>query len=165
MPKTINLNHSDTAISGVTTLSLPRSVLNFGADFRVRSDEPQEAIITNLTSPVGKSETFKFGCSDVKNIYQGSSIEANVQSPGKRGVQVLVQLKDCWTITDSVLLTEYTVPVEGHIVLKIPSVDGITSADIETFVGRLTSGLFETGSSDVSRLESIFRGSLLPRDL
>lgn len=165
MPKTINLNHSDTAVPDVSTLSLPRSILNFGHDFRVRSDEPQEAIITNLTSPIGKSETFKFGCSEVKNIYQNTSIDANVQSPSKRGVQVLVQLKDCWTISDSVLLTEYTVPVEGHIVLKIPSVDGITSSDIERFVGRLVSGLFETGSSDDTRIESIFRGSLLPRDI
>lgn len=165
MPKTINLNHCDTAVPDISALSLPRSILNFGADYRVRSDEPKEAVITNLTSPIGKGETFKFGCSDVKNIYQNTPIDASAQSPSKRGVQVLVQLKDCWTISDSVLLTEYTVPVEGHIVLKIPSVDGISSTDIEQFVGRLVSGLFETGSSDGSRIESMFRGSLLPRDV
>lgn len=166
MAKSVVKNYTDTPISGVTSLTLPISVVNFGKDFRVKSDEPGEAILTNLTSPIDRPEKFRFAMSDIKDIYKNSGIDANLYSPSRRGVSVLVQLTDTYSVSDSVD-TKYDValPMEAHLVIKVPSNELITSQMIQDFVGRLTSGLFESGVVNTNRIKSLFRGSLIPTDL
>lgn len=166
MTKSLAQNHTDTAVSGVTSLNLPISVLNYAADFRVKSDEPGEAIITNLTSPIDCPEQLRFCMSDVKDIYKSSGIDASLWAPSKRGVTILTQLTDVWTVTDSTD-SSYRVdlPIEGHLVLKIPANELVTADMIKAFAGRVCSGLFNTGVIDSDRLKSMIRGSLLPKDL
>lgn len=163
MAKSVVKNYTDTPISGVTSLTLPMSVVNFGKDFRVKSDEPGEAILTNLTSPIDRPERFRFAMSDIKDIYKNSGIDANLYSPSRRGVSVLVQLTDTYTVSDSTD-TKYDValPMEAHLVIKVPSNELITSQMIQDFVGRLTNGLFESGVVNTDRIKSLFRGSLIP---
>lgn len=166
MAKSIVLNRTDTAISGSPELTLPRGSVNFGADWRVRSDEPNEVIITNLTSPIDRPEKFRFAMNDIKDIYRNAAIDPTLYASSRRGASVLCQLIDTWTVVDSVDPSyEQVVPVEGHIVLKIPAVDVVTADMIVTFVGRLISGLFATGSMTSDRLKAMFRGSLLPPDM
>lgn len=166
MAKSVVKNYTDTPISGVTSLTLPMSVVNFGKDFRVKSDEPGEAILTNLTSPIDRPEKFRFAMSDIKDIYKNSGIDANLYSPSRRGVSVLVQLTDTYTVSDSTD-TKYDValPMEAHLVIKVPSNELITSQMIQDFVGRLTNGLFESGAVNTNRIKSLFRGSLIPTDM
>lgn len=166
MAKSVVKNYTDTPISGVTSLTLPMSVVNFGKDFRVKSDEPGEAILTNLTSPIDRPEKFRFAMSDIKDIYKNSGIDANLYSPSRRGVSVLVQLTDTYTVSDSTD-TKYDValPMEAHLVIKVPSNELISSQMIQDFVGRLTNGLFESGAVNTNRIKSLFRGSLIPTDL
>lgn len=166
MAKSVVKNYTDTPISGVTSLTLPMSVVNFGKDFRVKSDEPGEAILTNLTSPIDRPERFRFAMSDIKDIYKNSGIDANLYSPSRRGVSVLVQLTDTYTVSDSTD-TKYDValPMEAHLVIKVPSNELITSQMIQDFVGRLTNGLFESGVVNTDRIKSLFRGSLIPTDM
>lgn len=166
MAKSVVKNYTDTPISGVTSLTLPISVVNFGKDFRVKSDEPGEAILTNLTSPIDRPEKFRFAMSDIKDIYKNSGIDANLYSPSRRGVSVLVQLTDTYTVSDSTD-TKYDValPMEAHLVIKVPSNELISSQMIQDFVGRLTNGLFESGAVNTNRIKSLFRGSLIPTDL
>lgn len=166
MAKSVVKNYTDTPINGVTSLTLPISVVNFGKDFRVKSDEPGEAILTNLTSPIDRPEKFRFAMSDIKDIYKNSGIDANLYSPSRRGVSVLVQLTDTYTVSDSTD-TKYDValPMEAHLVIKVPSNELITSQMIQDFVGRLTNGLFESGAVNTNRIKSLFRGSLIPTDL
>lgn len=166
MAKSVVKNYTDTPISGVTSLTLPISVVNFGKDFRVKSDEPGEAILTNLTSPIDRPEKFRFAMSDIKDIYKNSGIDANLYSPSRRGVSVLVQLTDTYTVSDSTD-TNYDValPMEAHLVIKVPSNELISSQMIQDFVGRLTNGLFESGAVNTNRIKSLFRGSLIPTDL
>lgn len=164
--KQFSFNHTDTAISGVTELKLSRGLINFDKDFRVKQDEPSEAIATNLTSPIGKPEAFRWGWSEVGDVYKSSSIDRAMQSPSKRGYQILCQLTDVGSVSDSTDPSfGYDVPLEGHIVLKVPAEAALTESDIMTFIGRLVSGLFETGSENESRLKALLRGSLLPADL
>lgn len=158
---------TDTAISGVSSLNLPRGLVNFGADFRVKSDSPgKEVVITNLTAPLDSPETFRLGYTDIKNIYSGTSIDPNLMSPSKEGISVLVELKDVISVTDSAAPDfRIQLPMSYHLVIKVPKSNYINSSDILTGVGRLASGLFDTGATLATRLDSILRGSLTPTDL
>lgn len=166
MSKAISLNRTDTAVSGVTTLSLPVSVLNYAADWVVKSDEPNEAIAANLTSPIDCVETFRWGMSEIKDMYQGKGINPTVYAPTRRGARVFCQLNDVWTVTDSSDATyRVDLPVEGHIVLKIPAHELVTADQIKAFLGRIVDGMFNTGVITSERISAMVRGSLLPKDL
>lgn len=166
MAKQISYNYTDTAINGVTTLNLARGKVNYGADFRVKSDEPGEAIITNLSSPVVYPERYRFSVTDVKNVYTGSNIEPSLYSPTKTGTSLLVQLTEVWKVTDTVDTSlEVALPVSAHIVIKVPNHELVTPAAVQTLVGRLISGLYETGSESTTRITAMLRGSLKPSDL
>lgn len=166
MAKTVSVNHTDTAIQGVTSLDLARGLVNYGADWKVKQNEPNEIVLTNLTSPITYPERFRVGTSEVSDVYKGSGIDAGLYAPTRRGVSVLCQLTEVWKVADSVDATyEVALPITGHIVLKVPSNESITPAMIESFLGRLVSGLYETGSKTTTRLASILRGSLKPADL
>lgn len=166
MTKQISVNYTDTAIPNVTSLALERGKVNFGADFKVKSDEPGEAIVTNLTSPLVYPERFRFSVSDVSNVYAGSSIEPSLYAPTKRGTSLLVQLTEIWKITDSVDSSlEMALPVSAHIVIKVPNNDLVSPALVEGLVGRLISGLYETGSEQTTRISAMLRGSLKPSDI
>jgi len=166
MAKTVSMNYLDTAISGVTTLPLNRGLVNFGADWRTKSEEPEEVILTNLTSPIAYPERFRFAFSDVKDVYTGVGIDPTLYAPSRRGISLLNQLTEEWTVTDSADASFLQVlPVSAHLVVKIPVNDQITAAMVQTLVARLLSGLFETGSTTTTRLAAMLRGSLTPTDV
>lgn len=166
MAKAVSVNYTDTAISGVIERALARGLINYGADWRVKSEQPEEVILTNLTSPTSYPERIRIGASEVADVYKGSGVEPGLYSPTRRGTSILCQLTEVWKVTDTVDSTyEVALPVTGHIVLKVPNNEQITPAMINTFLGRLVSGLFETGSETTTRLASILRGSLTPADL
>lgn len=168
MTKSLSLNRTDTTVSGVPSLSLPMSVLNFAADFRVKdSDSKKETIITNMTSPIDRPETIRIGVSEIKNVYTGTGIDPSVMSPSKKGVSIVCQIKGTWTVTDSVDASyRVDLPVEAHIVMKIPAHELITADVTKAWVGRMAAGLVEnTGLADSTRLNSLLRGSLLPSDM
>lgn len=166
MAKVITKNYTDTPVSGVTSLTFPRAILNYKADFRVKSNQPGEVILTNLTSPVDRPETIRIGASNIANVYNGSGIEASLAAPTKRGVSVLAQVTDIITVTDSAD-PDYRIdlPVSYHVVIKIPANENLTSALIQEGLGRLVSCMFETGSTTLTRIEALIRGSLVPTDL
>lgn len=166
MAKTLSVNYTDTAIPGVSSLSLNRGLVNYAADFKVKSDEPGEVILTNLTSPVVYPEKIRISVSDVSNVYTGSSIEPSLFSPTKRGTSLLVQLTEVWKVSDTVDPNlEIALPVSAHLVIKVPNHELVTPAAVETLLGRLVSGLYETGSQTTTRLTALLRGSLKPSDI
>lgn len=78
----------------------------------------------------------------------------------------MVQLTEIASITDTVDPSfRVDVPISAHIVLKVPAIEQITEDQLIAVVGRLVSGLFETGKTDSVRLSRLVRGSLLPADL
>lgn len=166
MAKTVNVGYTDTPISGVTSLEFPRGLVNFAADFRKKSTTAQESILTNLTSPVDRPEKFRISYSDVANVYSGTDIDASVYAPSKKGVSVLIQLTEILSVTDSVDATfRVDLPISAHVVLKVPASEYLTSAMVQTFLGRLVSGLYDTGSLTTDRINAILRGSLTPGDV
>lgn len=166
MSKVVNLNHTDSAVSGVSSLSLPISVLNYGADFGVQDGNGAELHLVNNTSPIDCPETIRYAVSDVQNIYKGTTIDPNLFMDTKRGVSLLVQLNQVYNVTDSAVPAYNRVlPIKAHMVLQIP-VDQVVTADmVQALVGRLCSCLFDTGSASSARIGRLLRGSLRPSDL
>lgn len=166
MSKVVSVNYTDTPISGVSSLNFPRGLVNFGADFKKKEDEPKEAMITNLTSPISFPEKFRFGITEIADVYKGAGIEPGMYAPTRRGTQILSQVTETWTVTDSSDATyQVALPVGCHVIVRIPNNENITPAMVQTLVGRAVSGLFETGSLSTSRLAAMLRGSLLPSDI
>ena len=166
MSKTVSYNFTDTAISGVSSLTFPRGLTNFGADWKVKEQEPEEAIITNLTSPLSFPEKMRFCSSEVADVYKGAGIDPSLYAPSRRGVSVLGQVTEVWTVSDSADATyQVALPVSAHLVVKVPQNENITPAMVQMLIGRMISGLFETGKTDTTRLAALLRGSLLPSDL
>lgn len=167
MSKSVSTGYTDTAIDGVSSLTFSRGLVNFDADFRVKSNSPgKEVVLTNLTCPVDRPERFRISYSEIANIYSGSGVDASLLAPTKRGVSVLVQLTEILSVSESTD-ADYRIdlPVSYHLVIKVPANENITSAMIMTGLGRLLSGLFDTGVETTSRLDAILRGSLVPSGL
>lgn len=166
MAKSIVYNRIDTPISGVPSLTLPIGLVNYGADFRVKSNEPGEVVITNLTSPTDRPERFRFAMSDIKDIYRNTGIDPSLYSPSKRGISILGQLTDVWTVVDSADPSyDVALPMEAHIVMKIPASEYLTADMVLAFLGRTVNSLLETGVNNSNRLKALLRGSLLPLDM
>lgn len=166
MSKTINFGYTDTPIPGVTSLELPRGLVNFGADFRIRSEKKDEMILTNITSPIDRPERFRIAWSLVDSIYNGSGIAEANQAPSMRGVNLLVQLTEVASIADSTDPTyRIDVPISAHCVVRIPAVEELTEAHVQAVLGRLVSGFYETGDTATRRIKALLRGSLEPSDI
>lgn len=167
MAKTKSVGYTDTPVSGVSSLTFPRGILNFKEDFRIKENNSgKEIILTNITSPVDRPERIRLAYNDVANIYSGTGIDASITAPTKRGVSILAQVTEVISVTDSTDADyRLDLPVSYHLVIKVPASEFISATDIQTGLGRLLSGLFDTGSTSTSRLEAIIRGSLTPSDL
>lgn len=162
----IRTNYTDTPINGVTTLNFARGLVNYGADFARKEVSADEAVITNLTCPVDCPEKFRIAFSPVADVYKGTGIDPSLYTPTRRGISLLSQVTEVWTLYDDAISTfNASLPVSAHLVLKLPSNEKITVGMVQTLIGRLVSSLFETGSTTNSRLTALLRGSMLPSDL
>ena len=163
MSKQLVLNRTDTAISGVSSLALPLAVLNFPVDFVVKNRSNKEAVLANLTSPLGAVETIRFAVNDVSNVYSGTQIQPTLWATSKHGVSMLVQLNEIFSITDTADTSfRQDLPVSAHIVLKVPDSEFITGDVMKTIIGRLVDAMFDSGVVTSGRLAALARGSLLP---
>lgn len=167
MAKTVDLGVTDTPISGVSSLTFDRGLLNFKEDFRIKSNQNgKEVMLSNITSPIDRGESIRLAYNDINNIYSGTSIDPSVYSPTKRGISVLTQITNTLSVRDSSDPNfRVDLPISAHLVVKVPSSEFINAQQVEVLIGRLLSSLFDTGSTSESRLEAILRGSLLPTEL
>lgn len=164
--KSLKFSFTDTPISGVTTLDFPRGLVNFGTDFAPISEKPTEVVISNVTADRDMPEKFRFQYSNINNIYTNTGIAPSVQAASLRGTNLLVQLTEVASITDSVDASyRVDAPISAHLVLKAPAIEQVTETVLMTVIGRLISGLFETGDEGETRLARLLRGALLPKDI
>jgi hypothetical protein len=168
MAYVVNLNTgTDTPVSGVSSLSLDRAILNFGADWRVKDQTSKdELVLTNLNSPVAYPERGTVICNEITDIYRGKGISPNLVYPDKRGVKLVAKDAGTMTITNSDDST-YSCAVPWSVSLTISTGvhPAITSSNLITMLSRAVSQLFETGSETTTRLEALWRGALEPTDL
>lgn len=172
MSKSATWNFSDTALT-TTILAKAANVLNtavwpnFEADFVKVSDEPTESVVSNTKNPIGRPETFRFGLTDIADIYKNSSIEKSAQSPSKRGKALLVQVNDVLTVTESITGESYDLPLSAHVVFKFPTDAIVTATHLRVMFNRLQQALYDqadlTANGTDKRLSSLMRGSLVPK--
>lgn len=167
MTKQINRGYTDTPISGVSSLNFARGLVNIKQDFRVKSNNNgKEVVMTNITSPIDRPENIRLAYTDVANVYNGTGVEPSAFAPSKRGVSVLAQLTDVLSVTDSAdSAYRVDLPISCHLVVKVPASEFITASEVQIAIGRLLSGLFDTGSTSGARLDAILRGSLVSSEL
>lgn len=153
----------DTAVSGVTAPTLTIPVLNYGTDFRVKTESAKEVILTNTTSPLDQNETVRFGFSEIADIYAKSGLNSDQKSGTLKGVNVLAQINETMKVTDSTnaAFSQY-LPMSAHLVIKVPQSGYITPAIVQTLITRLIATLYENGVSNIS---SLTKGVLVPRQL
>lgn len=167
MAKTMSFGYKDTAISGATAVTLTLPTLNYGADFRVTTDEPKEAVVTNVTSPISQPEKLRWAHQDVSDVYRNTGIDPTMYYQSRRGTQVLCQLTDTAKVTDTAdAAYEALLPLSVHLVIKVPNNDLITPDVVVSEVERLIAALYETtGTTTTTRLAAILRGALMPSSL
>lgn len=137
--------------------------LSYATDFKKASDEPDEAIITNVTgSELTSPENIRFGVSQVTNVYSGTNTDATSQFPSKKGVQVLVEISENYRAINKVTGVEVDLPCKGRLVLRVPNNSAVTPDLIGDLLMRTIAAAFATGKTTSSRVVSLVRGSLLP---
>jgi len=164
MTKQISWGFKDTPVDGVSNLSLSRPVINFSSDFRVKTEKSGEVVLTNLTTPLDRPEQIRIATSDIRDVYANTDIDPSVYAPSKRGVSILTQITDTLSVADDNDADfRVDLPVSAHLVVKVPASEYISADKVEALVARLISTLYETGEDGTTRIDSVLRGSLVPK--
>lgn len=144
------------------TGSWPVAIVPLSGDYRVKTQTPSEIVWTNIKSPLDRPETIRQGFSLVNDIYKGTDIAVAARAASSKGVSILSQVTQVWSVTDSTvpdLLVD--LPVSAHLVIKVPASGDIASADLVALIQKLVGSLYsETVAMDTTKLDALLRGSL-----
>lgn len=167
MARELNVTYKDTTVTGKgETISIAIPALNWGADFRVTVDEPDEVNLKNVTTPLGLDETFRFGNNPIKNVYNGSDIEPATRSQFIVGNKILVAHREKWIVTDSAEPTyQVILPFKSTLTFDVPRDPIVSVDDVEAAVYRTIAGLFDVTETGNTRLRDIILGVLKPTSL
>jgi hypothetical protein len=165
MAITVNPNYTDTTGGATHEIDIPS--VNFGADFRIASSEPDELVLTNLTSPLGFAEVARIQTKPLNDIYANTTVDKALYAASRKGRQIYINLADILRATDSSDASfEMALPLSGSLLVKFPQNPLITQSIIVTFIERMIGLLFETDDVSMSpRIQALIRGSLKPKDL
>lgn len=163
MAKLLNKGPVTTAETALVTSAVG---FDFAGNFSVKSNVPGEAKIVNMTTPIDRPEALRFAYSEVSDVYNNTSIDPSVYASSRKGVQLLVQLTDVYSLTDDVD-PEYRVdlPVSAHLVIKVPACEYISDSDILDLTNRLIGGLYDGQVVNSTRIQALLRGSLVPASM
>lgn len=169
MAKTISVGYTDTAIANAAAIKPTIPNINWAADYRVVDDGPTEAVITNITSPLGVPDKFRFAHNDITDIYRGTGIDPTLYYQTKRGTKFLVQLNSSAVVTDTDEAAYRAVlPVSAHLVVSVPNCELIDYNWVLTnLIYRMLGGLWTTlptGSIE-QNIPGLLRGAILPSTL
>jgi hypothetical protein len=164
MAKIISPGYTDTSIPENPVLT--RGKLNYNKDFRPAKDGNGSLTLVNITSPMDRPEEILMNFSQIKNIYDKTSIDPSVYAPSTKGVNLYLKLQDTYQVTDDTdpSFVQH-LPITASITLRVPQSEFITATNVQTVLARAVSGLYDTGSVAVDRLNAALRGSLKPSDL
>lgn len=136
--------------------------LQVASDFALKSQTPNEVVLTNKTSPIDAPETMRMSTSRVANIYNNTGIEKAYQTLSKEGASLLIQDNTVLRLVDETTSSSVAdLPVSVHIVLKYPKHPEITEVQVTEAAKRLFSGLFYDADNN-NRVKELIRGSLKP---
>lgn len=160
MAKTINKGYVTTDETSLVTAAVG---FDYATNFRVKSNQSDEVKLVNTTSPLDRPEQLRIAYSEIGDVYRNTSIDSSVYAASRKGVQILAQLTDVYSLTDDTDASyRVDLPISAHVVIRIPACEHITSSDILGIVNRLNGLLYDNQSVDSTRLEAMLRGSLVP---
>lgn len=160
MAKTLNKGFTD-SVTSTKNVAIPS--LSWATDFKTKTDDPNEVIITNVTCPLDRPETVRFGYTEINDVYKNTSIDSSVYAPTKRGIQLLAQINDVYSVTDTVDATyRVDLPVQAHIVIKVPANENITADVVNALIARSVSTFYATSTVTSEKIAAMIRGSLRP---
>lgn len=162
MSYAISQKTTDTAVTGVASMSMPVKVTNFNADYRVVSRTSSEVILQNMQSPVTSPRSYRFGVKNVANIFGNSPVVKTPDCPSAIGTQILIGINDTISIEDSVSGKAYQLPIRSHLVITLPNDPLVTKSVVYEHVQRLVAGLFEQGVVSDERINALMHGILTP---
>jgi hypothetical protein len=159
MTITNSFGYTDTTVSGAATPTLaPIPVINWNADFSVKTESAGEIVLVNTTTPYDQNEKVRFGFSEISDVYKNSDLGLDQQSSSKAGVNILVQITENVKVVDSTISGAVAyLPLSAHLVLKVPKSAYIDDATISTLLKRLIGTLYKNGTMDIKPL---LKGSL-----
>lgn len=140
----------------------------YDAAFRVTSNAPTLAKITDILAPLDKPTEIKISTETIANVYStlaNSKIPVSEQNSNTSGTSVFVQLRTVAQYVKTVGTTSSVVqlPLEGRLQIRIPNDSELTNAVLDEFLGQLIACL--RSSDGTSRLNEIARGSLVPKEI
>ena len=154
---------ADTTDTDTTAKNFAIPNLKFASDFTKTQDEPGQAIIANATGTgIESSESIRFACSTVNNVYANAGVDVALQPPLKKGVQVMAEIKTTYHAENSVSGASVDLPCVGRVVLRFPTYSVVTDDLVEDLLKRTVASIFADGKTDVSRVLDLARNSLLP---
>lgn len=161
MAITLKKNYGVSPAFDLTTIKVAN--IDYASDFRIEKNDPKEAVLTSIQSPIGLAEKFRFAAQPISNVYANTTVDKALYAQSTKGLSVLVQLSEIWTLEDpQVPSFIQALPVEAHLVIRVPSNPHYDADDIMTLVGRMLGGLFTHDASGNNRLAALLRQSLVP---
>lgn len=161
---TISWNRTDSTATAVG--SLKPDTLNYAADFAKRASDTASLTIANLTGPADRVETIKYAYNRVANVYTGSTIDPSAFAQSKAGASVLVQVNDIVSVTDDKTNMRVDLPLQAHVVVKVPLHEAVTSDVLDKLFARLVGACYEqSGTTPGPRLSALIRGAVTPKTL
>lgn len=158
----MKINHNTgTWVDTSATLKRP----DYG-NYKPTVDEPEECIITNLSSPLGKEETVRYACFPVANVYKNTDIHSLNQQPVKTGVKVVCSVRQTWSVeaeAGDTNVLPVDLPVTAQLSLTLPLNAAIAESDISTIVSQVSALIYD--SAGKSKIASLVRGSLKPSEV
>lgn len=165
MATTTSLGYTD-KISTPKQIAIPD--LDYEHDFAIAKDDADTVVLTNVTSPVDQPELIRFGYQNVNNVYTGTGIDPSFVATTKRGVSLVAQVNDIMRVTtdgDGCCGQVYDLPLQAHVVLKLPLNQNITADVALALAKRAFSALFATGTVTSARIGQLMRHALKPSEM
>lgn len=161
MAKVLAYGPNGTAVTGLEAgLTIVPAALNFDADFSVIEQDAGKVIYTDVTAPIDQPSTLRIAQTARPNVYAGTSIESSAMLPSRKGMDIVVEIKEQWVETDTVDATYYRVlPVRAALTFNVPVAAQVTPDALEHLVKRVVAALYVQGDDDMTAgLNSLLHG-------
>lgn len=137
------------------------------SDFAVVSESPSEVILSNLTSPIDRTETIRYAIQGINDVYNNTDIDSSVKAASHKGISLVCQVNDIYSYTDETdpSSARIDLPVSAHLVIKVPKSTYITADDYLAVAQRAFSAIFGTGSATSAQLQLLLRGAINPKEI
>lgn len=155
----MNTNFGFTNVTAHTHTITPVE-LGITTNYGLTSDEPTEAVYTNLTCPVDQGELISYKRSKVNKV---STAQENLYPPKvQTGIQYVVKLETALSVTSSTDSSfREDLPIVAYLTIRHPQSANISDANIGVIAQRLLGATIRDDGT--FRFNDLVRGALKPK--